>query len=103
MKPYKVYQTKSEKVIMGMQEILYLDEIFPNLKNLNSVDRQEFKELVAIVQNISGIQHIASNGIIATSKECKPFCERMRYLLIKEDVMREDVDVQGYILNAIRK
>ena len=63
--------------------------MFPKLNNLTQNERDEFDDLVIIVQNITGITWIANNGIVMMSDECKMMTTRMRHLLIKNMELEE--------------
>lgn len=44
-------------------------------------ERQEYWDLIQIIQNITGIEHISSNPYIMFDKDVKPFCSRILQLM----------------------
>lgn len=57
---------------------------------LSHEEVQEYYQLIEIIQQATGIGHIASNGLIMTDDMCKPLCERLCQLIKKNDDIEEN-------------
>lgn len=67
----------------------------PNPILLSNDETEEFHKLVGIVQNVSGIKHIASNGLVYGDLMCTELLDRLRHLLMKERSLRDERDAKG--------
>ena len=63
---------------------------------LSKDEQNEFDDLMLIVENVSGMKHIAGNGWMVMSGDLQTFCDRMRYLIIKNYQIGEDQELRGH-------
>lgn len=57
--------------------------------HLSLSERLEFMDLVEIVQNATGIEHIANRVEVMFDKDVQPFTTRIRHLLMKDHEIQD--------------
>lgn len=67
----------------------------PNLDHLTTAERKEYFDLFKIIQDVTGIEYIISNGDVMMNPEVAPFRERIRHLIMINAERRDEADVKG--------
>ncbi len=72
----------------------------PWLTQLSVTEQNEYYELIAIVQNVTGIEHIANRAEVMHDETVKPLLSRIRHLiskdLISKDKVRSELEMTSY-------